>query len=277
MSMEGRTVLVTGATDGLGKRLAMRLAAEGAEVLLHGRDPDKGAAVLAEIQDETGNPRLAFHAADLASLDEVRDLARAVTAAHPRLHVLVNNAGIGLFGDDRRRESRDGHELQFAVNYLSHFLLTQLLLPTLRASTPARIVNVSSIGQAPLDFDDLMLERAYTGTQGYCQSKLAQVMFTLDLSERLKGTGVTVTALHPATFMDTNMVSGAGLAPRSTVAEGAEALYRLVASPEVEGDTGVFYNQLSLGRANDQAYDAGARRELWRRSLRLAGAPIEAA
>jgi NAD(P)-dependent dehydrogenase (short-subunit alcohol dehydrogenase family) len=271
MSAKGKTVLVTGATDGLGRHVAMMLAKDGATVLLHGRDQAKGEAVLAEIRAATGNANLEFHRADLASLAEVRELAGAVQAAHPRLDVLVNNAGVGLFGGGGRQTSRDGLELHFAVNYLAPFLLTELLLPTLKAGAPSRIVNVSSLGQAPIDFDDVQLEKSYSGMQGYCQSKLAQIMFTIDLAEKLKGTGVTVTSLHPGTFMNTNMVVGQGMAPQSRVEDGAAAVYRLAASPDVEGETGVFYNQQTLGRANEQAYDAAARRRLWDLSAELAG------
>jgi NAD(P)-dependent dehydrogenase (short-subunit alcohol dehydrogenase family) len=272
MSAKGKTVLVTGATDGLGKVVATMLAKDGAAVLLHGRDRAKGESVLAEIKAAAGNPNLEFYLADLASLAEVRALGGAVKAKHPRLDVLVNNAGIGLFGGGGRQESRDGLELHFQVNYLAPFLLTELLLPALKASAPSRIVNVSSVGQAPIDFADVQLERSYSGVQGYCQSKLAQIMFTFDLAEKLKGSGVTVTSLHPGTFMNTNMVTGQGMTPQSRVEDGAAAVYRLVASPDVEGQTGVFYNQQTLGRANEQAYDAGARRKLWDLSAVLAGA-----
>ena len=273
MSLAGKTILVTGATDGLGKLTAAMLAKGGARVLLHGRDLAKGEKVLAEIRAAGGD--VAFYKADLASLAEVRDLAKAVQARHARLDVLVNNAGVGLFGGGARQESGDGQELHFQVNYLAPFLLTHLLLPTLKASAPSRIVNVSSIGQAPIDFDDVMLERSYTGMQGYCQSKLAQIMFTIDLAEKLKGSGVTVTSLHPGTFMDTNMVLGAGMKPQTPVQDGADAVFRLAAAPDVEGETGVFYNQQTLGRANDQAYDAAARKRLWDLSLKLAGLPAD--
>ncbi len=198
-------------------------------------------------------------------------------AGHPRLDVLLNNAGIALFGSrEGRRESQDGVELHFAVNYLSHFLLTLMLLPALKAAAPSRIVNVSSLGQAPVDFDDVNLTRDYAGGRAYSQSKLAQILFTYDLAGRLKGSGVTVTALHPATFMDTPMVTGAGFQARSSVNDGAEAVVRLVASDEVEGETGVFYNQLQRGHPDAQADDAQARARLWDLSMRMTGAPAAA-
>jgi NAD(P)-dependent dehydrogenase (short-subunit alcohol dehydrogenase family) len=275
MLLEAKTILVTGATDGLGKLTAAKLAREGATVLLHGRDRAKGEAVLAELKAATGNDRLEFHRADLASLAEVRGLAEAVLTGRGRLDVLINNAGVALFGDKPRQSSHDGLELHFQVNYLAPFLLTHLLLAKIRSSAPARIVNVSSVGQAPIDFADVQLERSYSGYQGYCQSKLAQIMFTFDLAAKLKGAGVTVTALHPGSFMNTNMVVGQGLTPQTPVEEGVEATVRMAVSPEVEGETGVFYNQQALGQANAQAYDLDARRRLWALSVKLAGLPAD--
>lgn len=273
MTLADKTVLVTGATDGVGKLVAQRLAQAGAHVLLHGRNRDKGQRVLAELQAATGSDRLEFHLADLASLIEVRGLAEMVAARHEALHLLINNAGIGFGPRDamRREVSRDGHELRFAVNYLSGFLLTHLLLPSLRRGAPARIVNVSSAGQYPIDFDDVMLTRAYEGTRAYRQSKLAQVMFTLDLAEQLKHEGITVTCLHPATFMNTNMVIESGYAPVSRVEDGADAIMALAASPQLAGKTGLYFNGKRKARAIAQAYDADARQRLWDLSLRLTG------
>ena len=270
MTLQGKTILVTGATDGLGKLVARMLARQGAEVLLHGRSQAKGETVLKEIAAGAGNDRLSFYRADLASLAETRALAAAVQAAHPRLDVLINNAGVWVTGEQRAL-SADGHEMHFAVNYLAPFLLTHLLLPTIRASAPARIVNVASIGQAPIDFDNVMLERGYLAPHGYRQSKLAQIMFTIDLAERLKGTGVTVTALHPGTLMNTAMVAKVGIPPQSRVEDGAEAVVRLAVAPERAADTGVYYDGQTLARANDQAYDAAARRRLWDLSMELTG------
>lgn len=277
MTLQGKTVLITGATDGLGKRVARMAAEAGADLLLHGRDARKGEALIAELKAEGAKGRLEFYRADLASLDEVRAMAKDVLARHPRLDVLINNAGVFLAGDKPRQASRDGLELHFQVNYLAPFLLTHLLLPTLKASAPSRIVNVSSLGQAPIDFDDVQLQRSYSGMQGYCQSKLAQILFTIDLAEKLKGTGVTVMSLHPGTFMDTNMVVGQGLKPQSRVEDGAEATFRLAFSPEHEGESGGFYNQLQPGHPNAQASDAAARRKLWDLSLKLAGLQVQAA
>ncbi len=265
----GKTVLVTGSTDGVGRVVAKRLGEGGWRVLVHGRDRERGERLVAEIKAAGGAAQ--FLAADFSALADVRRLAAAVRRATDRLDLLINNAGIGGGGPQgTRQESADGYELRFAVNYLSGFLLTHLLLPLLEASAPARIVNVSSLGQQPIDFDDVMLTRDYSGMRAYRQSKLAQILFTLDLARALDGTGVTVNALHPATFMDTKMVREFGT-PRSTVAEGADAILKLAASPELEGRSGLYFNGLHEARADAQAYDPQARQRLKTLSLELAG------
>ena len=209
-----------------------------------------------------------FYAADLASLEEVRKFAERIRSDYDRLDVLVNNAGVLL---RERQVSRDGHELQFAVNYLAGFLLTRLLLPLLVASAPSRIVNVASAGQSPIDFADVMLTRHYDGGRAYTQSKLAQIMFTFDLARELDGSGVTVNCLHPATYMDTTMVRESGVAPISTVAEGAAAILHVATSPELEGKTGLYFNGKQPARAHPQAYDEAARKRLAALSLQLTG------
>ena len=267
-----RVALVTGSTDGLGRAVAGSLAGSGFLVLIHGRDAARGQEVVREIGARGG--AACFHGADFASLAAVRQLAAAVRAGHDRLHLLINNAGIGTGEAGRpapRRTSADGYELRFAVNYLAGYLLTRLLLPVLGDGAPARIVNVASVGQYPLDFDNLMLTRAYSGMRAYAQSKLAQVMMTIDLAAELRGSGVTVNCLHPATYMDTTMVRAAGVAPASTVAEGAAAVMNLAVSPELEGHTGEYFDGLRNARANAQAYDVQARRRLAEASARLAG------
>ena len=258
------TVLVTGATDGLGRALATRLAGEGATVLAHARSEERGRGALGELLDGPHDVRLVV--GDLASLGAVRALADQLP---DRLDVLVNNAGIGFAGG--REESEDGYELRFAVNYLAGFLLAGLLRDRLVASAPARIVNVASAGQMAIDFDDVMLEDGYDGVRAYCQSKLAQVMHAFDLAEDLGDAGVTATALHPATYMPTKMVTGAGITPASTVQQGLEATWRLVADPALDGVSGVYFNGTSEARADAQAYDAGARRRLRELSERLVG------
>ncbi|MGK9230995.1 SDR family oxidoreductase [Inquilinus limosus] len=270
MDLHGKTVLITGSTDGVGRWVARRLAAGGAHVLLHGRNEERSRAVLEEIRAEGGSAE--FLPADLSSLAEVRRLAEAVLARHDRLDLLINNAGIGTGPDPNRREtSADGHELRFAVNYLAGFLLTRLLLPTLRRSAPARIVNVASAGQQAIDFDDVMLTRGYSGVRAYCQSKLAQILFTFDLAEELRGSGVTATCLHPATYMDTTMVRQSGTRPISTVEEGGEAILALAVSPEREGESGVYYSGQRQARPLAQAEDPAAREKLRRLSAQLTG------
>jgi NAD(P)-dependent dehydrogenase (short-subunit alcohol dehydrogenase family) len=256
------TILVTGATDGLGRALATRLAGEGATVLAHARTEERGHEALADLLDGPGDVRLVV--GDLASLSAVRALADQVP---DRLDVLVNNAGIGFAGG--RQQSDDGYELRFAVNYLAGFLLASLLRDRLAASAPARIVNVASAGQQAIDFDDVMLEQGYDGARAYRQSKLAQIMHAFDLAEELASSSVTATALHPATFMDTKMVSDAGVTPASTVQEGLEATWRLVADPSVEGVSGAYFNGTREVRADAQAYDLDARRRLRELSQRL--------
>lgn len=274
-AMNNQVVLVTGGTDGLGKQVAHDLAGRGATLLLHGRNREKGEATLQEIQEATGNDALTYYNADFASLDEVRRLAEEVQADHDRLDVLINNAGSG-FGEPggARAMSRDGYELRFQVNYLAGFLLTVRLLPLLRRASPARVVNVASAGQHAIDFDDVMLEGDYSGQRAYSQSKLAQIMFTFELAERLGGTEVTVNALHPATYMDTNMVQEADLTPRNTVKEGAEAVEHLVTSPGLGDVTGQFFDGNQRARANAQAYDEAARWRLWALSEELTGADV---
>jgi NAD(P)-dependent dehydrogenase (short-subunit alcohol dehydrogenase family) len=268
-----QTILITGATDGLGRALAGELAARGASLLVHGRDETRGAETIAEIKAATGNDRLSWLAADLSSLEQVRALAQRVAAQCDRLDVLVNNAGIGtsLPGDGRRMVSQDGYELRFAVNYLSGYLLTRLLLGLLERSAPARVVNVSSAGQAPIDFEDVMLERRYDGVQAYCQSKLAQVMFTFDLADELDGHVVSATCLHPATYMPTKMVRAAGIDPASSLEQGVQATLRLIVDPQLDGVSGVYFNGRQRAEPHPQAHDLDARRRLRELSDRLAG------
>jgi NAD(P)-dependent dehydrogenase (short-subunit alcohol dehydrogenase family) len=274
--LDEQTILITGSTDGLGEATAEKLMRHGATVLVHGRSEQKLERALAKLGADRGAPVRGL-LADLGCLDHVRRLARAVEEHVDRLDVLVNNAGVAVMGG--RRESQDGLELTFAVNYLSHFLLTAELMPLLRRSAPARIVNVASIAQSPVDFDDPMAESGYEGFRAYAQSKGAQIMFTFELAERLRAAGedgVTVNALHPATLMDTQMVrTSFGRAGHSEVAEGVASLSRLVADPELDGVSGRYFDQLEEGPAYPQASDADARRRLWELSEELAGERFE--
>ena len=243
--------------------LATRLAGEGATVIAHARSEERGRETLAELLDGPGDVRLVV--GDLASLSAVRALADQVP---DRLDVLVNNAGIGFAGG--REESDDGYELRFAVNYLAGFLLAALLRDRLVASAPARIVNVASAGQAAIDFDDVMLERRLRRRARVLPEQAradhARVRPGRGAARRA---GVTATALHPATYMPTKMVTDAGVTPASTVEEGLEATWRLVADPALDGVSGAYFNGTSEARADPQAYDLDARRRLRELSQRL--------
>jgi NAD(P)-dependent dehydrogenase (short-subunit alcohol dehydrogenase family) len=271
MKMDGKTALVTGSTDGVGRYVATKLAASGANVLIHGRDKERAKALIDEIGRE-GHAAPTFYQADLSSLAGTRQLAEAVLADHKRLDLFISNAGIGsrTLGAERRT-SADGHELRFAVNYLSGFLLAHLLLPLIKAGAPSRIVNVASLGQHPIDFDDVMITKGYNGGQAYSQSKLSQIMFTIDLANELKGSGVTVNSLHPATYMNTTMVREGGITPISTVEQGGEAILHLAVGDDVAGKSGLFFNGMHEAQANPQAYDVGARKKLRTLSLELTG------
>ena len=264
--MKGQVVLITGSTDGLGREVARRVGALGAHVIVHGRNAERGSAVVQEIV-KGGKGSARFYAADLASLAQVRQLAEAVRRDHKRLDVLVNNAGVWIQG--ARQTSADGHELHFAVNYLSGFLLTRMLLPLIESSAPSRIINVASGSQSPIDFSDVMLTRPGRASQGYGQSKLAQVMFTFDLARELEGKRITVAALHPATMMDTTMVRASGMRSMSTVDEGARAVMNLITSGGIE--SGRYFSGMRPSRAQGQAYDEEARARLRALSLELTG------
>jgi NAD(P)-dependent dehydrogenase (short-subunit alcohol dehydrogenase family) len=209
-------------------------------------------------------------AADLSSLAEVRSLVDAVQRGGDGLDALVNNAGIGTSGA-KREVSADGFELRFAVNYLAGFLLTRLLLPMLTSRKSTRIVNVSSAGQQALDFSDVMLTRGYSGVRAYCQSKLAQIMFTFDLAKELAGQNIAVNCLHPATYMNTTMVRLSGVKPISTVEQGGAAILQLVDEAALAGRSGLYFSGMHESRADPQAYDEDARRRLRALSFDLVG------
>ena len=266
---------VTGSTDGLGRAVAEQLARDGATVLIHGRDSEKLASTAHELRAATGNGRIRSYVADFSSLEEVRVMANELEAENHRLHVLVNNAGVGSGrpAGTTRQESQDGYELRFAVNHLAGFALTLRLLPLLRRSAPARIVHVASAGQHPIDFDDVMLERDYEGARAYRQSKLAQIMCGFDLAERVPADEVTVNSLHPATFMPTKIVLEQHGHSVDSLEEGAAATLRLAVGADVEGVTGRYFNRQVEAKADDQAYDPEARRRLWELSATLTGEP----
>jgi NAD(P)-dependent dehydrogenase (short-subunit alcohol dehydrogenase family) len=262
-----RTILITGATDGLGRAVAGRAYREGWDVLAHGRSAERLAALADEL------PGIRTFRADLAALAEVAALAQEVEAATERLDVLLSNAGIGFTdpGGGARLESADGHELRFAVNYLAGYSLIRRLLALLRASAPARVVQVASAGQEEIDFGDVMLERDYDGVRAYRRSKLAQIMLTFDLAGELDAAQVAATALHPGTFMPTKMVTAEGISPVTPLEHGVDATWRLVADPALDGVTGAYFDQTRGVRPDGQALDADARRALRELSERLTG------
>ncbi|WP_111765491.1 SDR family NAD(P)-dependent oxidoreductase [Nakamurella deserti] len=251
------TVLITGATAGLGRYLTTLLAGMDWTVLAHGRDRRKLAELGASIPGDV-QPLCA----DLASSAQVRTLARAVRRRTKRLDVLVNNAGIG-FGapSDQREVSPDGHELRIQVNYLAPVLLTRLLTPLLVSSAPSRVINIGSLGQQAIDQQDLEYEHDWNGTAAYRRSKLALAAFTFDLADELRGR-VAVNCIHPASYMATTMVLDAGISPRTTIAEGAEAVMRLIVEPGAASVTGRFYDGLQRTEAHPEAYDLEFRRWL---------------
>ncbi len=258
-----QTIFISGATDGLGKMLASRLAGKGAFLLLHGRSREKGEAVVEELKKSSGNNKIEYYNADLSSLKSILALSEELSSKHNNIDLLINNAAIG--GGPKsaaeREFSRDGYELRFAVNYLAQVLMTQQLLPLVKEKG-SRIVNVSSIGQSPVNFEDIMMEHDYDGYKAYTQSKLALIMYTFDLAEELKGKGITVNAMHPATLMNTNMVEEHFGRTMATVEEGTDALEYVAASPELDGVTGEYFDGKQKAKADNQAYDKSARAQL---------------
>ena len=263
--LSGKVALVTGSTDGLGRDVARRLAAAGAHVLITGRSVARGDSLVHEITtSRKGSAR--FYRADLASLDEVRRLADAVKHDNQRLDLLINNAGVGFVLDSTPKFSAEGHEMHFAVNYLAHYLLIKQLLPLIVASAPSRIINVSSGSQEAIDFDDVMMTKRFTGARGYAQSKLAQILMTIDMAPALERQGVLTYSLHPATTMATTMARALNVTPRSTIAEGVESVVNAIVTTE---PTGTYFNRQVPIKAHAQAYDPSARERLRLLSERL--------
>ncbi|MCF3129412.1 SDR family NAD(P)-dependent oxidoreductase [Streptomyces olivochromogenes] len=251
------TVLITGATSGLGRYVAFELVRSGHVVLAHGRDPERTERLVGELRAEG---EAEGFVADLASLRQVRELGARVAEARPGLDVLINNAGVGGGAlDSGRQLSADGHELCLAVNHLAPVVLTRALLPVLRANAPAQIVNVGSAAQEPLDFADPELTRGYSGLSAYARSKFALAAHTFSLAEELAGSGVSVNVLHPATHMDTAMVREAGITPRRTVAEGAPGVLALATR---DLGSGGYFDGTRPARAHEKAYDPEVRKRL---------------
>jgi NAD(P)-dependent dehydrogenase (short-subunit alcohol dehydrogenase family) len=284
--MSGKTVLITGATGGIGLVTAAELARMGASVVMTARSAEKGEAAAAEVKHRSGSLDVEVLYGDLASLADVREIAKNFLAAHDRLHVLVNNAGAMHMS---RQETRDGFELTFGVNHLAHFLLTNLLLDTLKTSAPARIVNVASAGHIGMwiAFDDLQLRRLYVPMFAYGQSKLANIMHAFELARRLEGTGVTANALHPglvATGFGRNEGAFSGMMDVAqtffrpfflTPEQGAETSIYLASSPAVEGMTGSYFDNRRPVLAWPTAYDRAAARRLWEVSEELVTSVVE--
>ena len=268
--MKVQTILITGATDGVGKLTAIDLAKQykDATILIHGRNINKIDKVIDEIKSKGNNQNIEGYVADFSSLDDVRNLAKKILSKHDAINILINNAGAGFAAP---RYGKDGTETRFTVNYLAPFLLTNLLLPAIKKALPSRIVNVSSAGQSPIHFDDVMLEKNFDGVTAYSQSKLALIMFTIDLAEQLKDENITVNALHPGTYLDTNMVHDAGIKPLGTAQSGADAEIYLATTDELKNVTGKYFNVKKESRAHAQAYDATARKKLHELSLKLTG------
>jgi len=259
--MTPKTILITGATDGIGQATAHQLAAQGHRVLLHGRNPARGQAALTQIQNATGNAHLEYFNADLASLRQVRQLAADVQAKHSRLDVLLLNAGVIA---PKRTLSEDGFELTFAVNHLAYFLLTHLLLEMLKQSAPARVVVVASqvhhSGQ--INFNDLQLERGYSGPKAYSNSKLANVLFANELAARLAGTGVTVNSLHPGVINTKLLRAGWGGGGASVETGAATSVY-LATSAAVEGVTGKYFSNQQESTPSAASRNPALQKQLW--------------
>jgi NAD(P)-dependent dehydrogenase (short-subunit alcohol dehydrogenase family) len=282
--IRGRTVLVTGATSGIGRESAVQLARLGARVMLVGRDPARTKATAVDVANRAGSQMVSHLLCDFSSQAAIRRLAEQVAERHDRLDVLVNNAG----GVNRaRRLTEDGIESTFAVNHLGYFLLTNLLLDLLKRSAPARVVSVASVGHraGTLDFDDLGFRRGYTVLRAYQRSKLANVLFAKELARRLAGTGVTSNSLHPGTVA-TNIWSGApmwakpvitlALRPFFISAEhGAERITQLVVDPDLADVTGAYFEDGRRVEPSPLAQDQALARRLWDVSARLAGMPAQ--
>ena len=279
--MQGKTVVITGATSGIGQIAAEALAAMGARLVLVARDKGRAAAALARLDGQRQRTDHGVHYADLSSLSDMRRVAGEIAAAEPRIDLLVNNAG-ALFGS--RRVTEDGLELTFATNHMAYFLLTLGLRERLLQSAPARIVNTASGAHhgAHLDFSDLQMSRSYGGFAAYRRSKLCNILFTRELARRLAGTGVTANCFHPG-FVATRFADGSGgigaLAIRMakvfalSPADGAKTLVHLAASREVEGVTGGYFHRSRPAVPSEAACDDEAARRLWAESERLAGLP----
>jgi NAD(P)-dependent dehydrogenase (short-subunit alcohol dehydrogenase family) len=269
-SMQGRTVLITGATDGIGRETARALARQGAALIIHGRNADRCEAVRREILRDHPRASVEIEAADLSSLAEVRSLAGRIRARFPSLHVLMNNAGVYM---THRTLSADGVEMTFAVNHLSHFLLTLLLLDVLKRSAPARVITVSSIAHTRgiLDLAHLAGEKKFDAYGAYAMSKLANILFTVELAGRLNGAGVTVNCLHPGVIRTKLLHEGFPSMEGGALADGALTPVFLATAPAVAGISGKYFVNGKEQRSSGDSTDPRIRRELWKLSEQLTG------
>ncbi len=278
-SITGKTCVVTGANSGIGKEIACGLAERGARVVMVVRDADRGEAARAELVDRTGNDRVELLLCDLSSQQQIRGLASTLLERCETINVLVNNAGLTL-GEYRLTE--DGIEMTFAVNHLAPFLLTNLLLERLQASTPARIVTVASDAHRgnSIDFEDVSATRGFSSWRAYGASKLANILFTTELAGRIEGTGVTATCLHPGVVRTGFGRQGPvfvrlwfGLMGRFLLSpeQGADTAIWLASSPEVEGASGGYYEKRKLSQPSRAARDRETAGRLWDLSCRLTG------
>lgn len=260
------TVLVTGSTDGIGKETARQLAQKGWRVILHGRSKQRCKKVREEIHERTGNSNIEFVCADLAHLADIREMARQVRGRFASLNVLINNAGIF---ESRQKFSSDGIELTFAVNHLAYFLLTGLLLDVLKQNTPARIVNVSSMAHSSqIYFDNLRGQKHYSGYEAYAQSKIANILFTFHLAEKLADSGVTVNCLHPGIINTKLLQAGWGMGGASPE-QGAKMSVYLASSTEVEKMTGKYFSDGRIAKPASVANDRSTQEQLWHLSESL--------
>jgi NAD(P)-dependent dehydrogenase (short-subunit alcohol dehydrogenase family) len=264
--LSNKTILITGATDGIGKETARQLAMMDAQVILHGRDPEKAERVRDEIMVAASNEKIETMIADLGSLNQVRSLTDQVRSKHEHLDVLINNAGIYT---TRKAITSDGYEMTFAVNHLSHFLLTNLLLDLIIASAPARIITVSSSAHFDAQFDitDLNAEKRFHGWNAYCVSKLANLLFTNALARRLESSGVTANSLHPG-FINTNIL-GRDIAGRKPVTEGAETPVYLASSKEVGDVSGEYFYQKQITPPSELSRNVALQEEFWEISKKM--------